>query len=372
MEAIALYKALESHGIDFFSGVPDSLLASFCKAVCEGEASHVAAPNEGAALSLCAGYTLSTGKIGCVYLQNSGIGNLYNPLCALTHPAVYGIPALLVIGWRGQPGKKPDEPQHLHQGKITLETLKILDIPYEILPAETTGEALQGMLKALFQQLAAGKTAALVVEEGALGGEKNGVLHNSATLSREGALGVVLDHAGDSAIIATTGKIARELYEWRERRGEGHERDFLCVGGMGHALSVALGVALGKPARQVLCLDGDGALLMQQGALSMVGTIKPKNLLHVVLNNGVHDTVGGMPHAAPAADYTAIAAACGYINAQRVTDAKALKAALSCPKEGLSFLEILVKPGARSDLGRPKESPQASKIDFCKFLEVPR
>lgn len=373
LDCDAFYQALISSGLSFFAGVPDSLLKDFCAYVTDhaGAGNHIITANEGNAIGLAAGHYLATGNPGMVYMQNSGLGNAVNPLTSLADPDVFGIPMLLLVGWRGEPGKE-DEPQHVKQGKITLSLLESLEIEYSILPAELD-EALTCLNKALDSMQKHSAPYGLVIRKGTF--EPYKLQTQSVTpytLAREDAIRMIVDGLGSrDVIVSTTGKASRELFEYRsflkqERRGQ----DFLVVGSMGHASQIALGIALAKPDIQVFCLDGDGALIMHMGALAVIGTQHPRNLKHIVINNGVHDSVGGQPTVALDIDVVTIAKSCGYSVAVRAETRDELASQLdsfrSC--QGPALLEIRVKRGGRSDLGRPTVTPTVIKEDFMAFL----
>lgn len=367
------YNLLKDNGINFFAGVPDSLLKDFCAYITDHAPSHknILAANEGNALALAAGHYLATGEPGMVYLQNSGLGNLVNPLTSLTDPLVYGIPVLLLIGWRGEPGVR-DEPQHAKQGMITLELLDTLGVPHSILPG-IMADAGKVIKDAARHMRELNEPYGLVVPGGTFAPYS---LRESAVipceLHREDAIKLILSRLDpEDVVISTTGKASREVFEYRELTGEGHRRDFLTVGSMGHASQIALGIALSRPERNVYCLDGDGSLIMHMGSLAIVGEKSPANFKHVILNNGAHDSVGGQPTAAPGMDIPAIASACGYktvLRAETKGDAAAKTVLLkSCP--GPALLEIRVNRGARKDLGRPSTTPAQNKEDFMNFLK---
>lgn len=347
-------KNLTRSGVDFFCGVPDSLLKSFCAYVTDNCGDrHVITANEGGAVGLASGHYLATGKLACVYMQNSGQGNAVNPLASLADPDVYSIPMVLVIGWRGMPGVH-DEPQHVKQGKITIELMKTLGIPVEVLPDDEKKSAavLTRMVKLAKRE---SRPVALIVRKGLFEAYtlKNKNL-DVAKAKRESVIEKLLKSFPENAVIvSTTGMISREVYETRIRLGQGHERDFLTVGSMGHASQIALGIAKAQPKRPVICLDGDGASIMQMGNMAIVGQSGAANLMHIVLNNAAHDSVGGQPTVGGSIDLKKIAAACGYNK-----------------KGAPKFKEIKVAKGARADLGRPKESPQVNKKLFMKMLGV--
>ncbi len=361
-------------GADFYTGVPDSQLKSLCNFLMDryglDPAHHVIAANEGNAVGLAAGYHLVTGKTPVVYLQNSGLGNIVNPAASLLNEKVYGIPCLFIVGWRGEPGVH-DEPQHIFQGEITLPLLDNLDIPAFVMDKATTAEQVRTKLdeyRALFVQ---GKQAAFVVRKGALEYTGKTIYGNSHHMSREEAIGYILAASGDDPVVSTTGKASREVYELRESRGQGHSRDFLTVGSMGHSSSIALGIALQKKDRRVWCLDGDGAALMHLGAMALIGANRPANLIHIVLNNEAHESVGGLPTVAGSLDLPAIALACGYPSAEAVDSSEGLDRALAAAKASkqLAFIEVKCALGARDDLGRPTTTPQENKAAFMAALE---
>ena len=356
----------------FFTGVPDSLLSAFSAAVIrrygEGEG-HIIAANEGNAVGLAAGYHLATGKIPCVYLQNSGVGNIINPVTSLLSPLVYGIPCLFIVGWRGQPGKK-DEPQHAFMGKASLALLEAAGIHTVILARDMDEEQAKSLIREVTALLNRGEAAAILVEKGALTGEAYRPEESQLPLTREAAIAAILEVSKEDPIFCTTGKASRELFELRESRGEGHERDFLTVGSMGHCSCIALGVALQRPSKTHWCIDGDGAVLMHLGALCTVGKSGAKNLIHVVINNGAHESVGGQPTGAADLDLTAFAKAAGYAALYRAADEGALAACLSeiTVGEKPAFLEICCRQGSRAELGRPTTTPAQNKALFMQGL----
>jgi phosphonopyruvate decarboxylase len=362
----ALFETLRRHDVGFFAGVPDSLLANFCAYVDDhgGEKQHVITANEGNAVALAAGYHMATGGIAAVYMQNSGLGNAVNPLTSLADPEVYKLPMLLIIGWRGEPGFK-DEPQHVKQGRVTPGQLDLLEIPYEVLDA---GSDIELMIPRLLETAKRSNApVALLVRKDAFAKYKS--QRKAAGLSemtREHALDVILSLAdSQDLVVSTTGKTSREVFELRVRRGEA-QRDFLTVGGMGHTSSIALGVALGRPDRRVLCLDGDGSVLMHMGALPVIGSLRPLNLVHVVLNNASHESVGGQPTVAGHLDFKALALASGYTRYERATDAESLRNAWQALSQasGPVLLEVRIKQGSRDDLGRPTSTAEENKLAF--------
>ena len=373
IEAADFYTELVAHNTDFFTGVPDSLLKSFC-AYLSGTVKpdkHSIAVNEGAALALACGYHLATGKIPLVYMQNSGIGNAVNPLLSLADSAVYRIPVVLLIGWRGEPGVH-DEPQHITQGRLTLPLLDTMEIPYAVLSNELA-EA-QKQIRQCYQHIQKTNAAfAFVVKKDTFAPYTQTppvAAVEGAVLPRERAIEVIVRAADERGVfIATTGMASRELYEIRRRSGGAGERDFLTVGSMGHASQIALGIALQRPELPVTVLDGDGAVLMHLGALAAIGAHKPRNLCHIVLNNGAHDSVGGQPTIAPLVDLCGIARAAGYPNVYRACTEEALQNAVKVARGGLTFIEAPVLKGARADLGRPKTSPEDNKRLFMHYIQ---
>ena len=347
-------ECLMACGVDFFTGVPDSLLKNFCAYVTDHcGVSHVIAANEGGAVGLASGHYLATGRPALVYMQNSGQGNAVNPLASLADPDVYSIPMVLLVGWRGEPGVH-DEPQHVKQGKITVSLFETMSIPTTVL-ADDECAALQQVELAVQQARTALRPVALIVKKGLFG---DYALQNKkpdiADVKRESAIEEILKTLpADAVVVSTTGMISREVYETRERLGEGHARDFLTVGSMGHASQIALGIAMAQPTRPVFCLDGDGASIMQMGNMAIVGQSSAANMTHIVINNAAHDSVGGQPTVGGAIDLPAIAAACGYNAPGHPT-----------------FRQVLVAKGARKDLGRPKEPPQSNKALFMNTLGV--
>ena len=369
MDAGKFLDILEDLGGAFYTGVPDSLLSPFIDAIVDRYgigARHIVAANEGAAVGLAAGHYLATGNPAVVYMQNSGIGNAMNPICSLLHEKVYAIPVIFVIGWRGEPGTK-DEPQHVFQGEATLRMLELVEIPYAIVAKDSN---LSQDIANFKHHIKNGRSVAFVVKKGALvnGSEKK--YANEALLSREEALKLILGSAKpDDVFVCTTGKLSREVHEYRESVGEGHGRDFLTVGSMGHSLMIALGIALAKPERRVFCLDGDGSMLMHMGGVAVAGVHSPQNLVHVVINNGAHETVGGLPAVSRKLELGGIAMACGYKQKCLAETEAELGAALAAIKDGPVFIEVVCNLLSRADLGRPSYSPIENKKLFMETLK---
>ena len=370
------YETLMSYGIDFYAGVPDSLLKNLCAYITDHteDNHHIIAANEGGAMGLAAGHYLATGKAACVYMQNSGEGNIINPLASLTDKDVYHIPVLLVIGWRGKPGVH-DEPQHVKQGKVTTGLLNVMGIDYEVLSKDEDKAAKQ--IEKAAKALQNKDVFALVIEKDTFEDyklQKNE--QNDLTMSREEAIQTVAAALGEKdCIVSTTGMISRELFEYRSAMKQGHERDFLTVGSMGHASQIALGIALAQPDRKVWCFDGDGASIMHMGNMAIVANKTPKNYIHVVFNNGAHDSVGGQPTVGLHIDLPAVAKAVGYKVVMSVDSKEELEKQLSTLNSQLStiegpiLLEIRVRKGNRKDLGRPTTTPIQNKEALMEFLK---
>lgn len=365
-------ESLAAKGIDFFAGVPDSLLKNVCAFISDtlDDRHNIIAANEGGAIGLAAGHYLATGHIPCVYMQNSGEGNAINPLASLTDREVYNIPVLLVIGWRGEPGVH-DEPQHVKQGKVTIPLLDAMGIRNEILSQDE--EDFRRQLDEAVRYLTeTGEAFALIVRKNTFEPyslQRNEV--NEYPLSREEAIRTVASSLGPKdVIVSTTGMISRELFEYRAAKGQGHERDFLTVGSMGHASQIALGIALERTDRKVWCFDGDGAVLMHLGSMAIVADKAPANFVHVVFNNGAHDSVGGQPTVGLKVSLTEIAKAVGYKEAFLATDAEELNAALKRLNDysGPVLLEVRVHRGNRKDLGRPTTTPVQNRDALMSFL----
>lgn len=360
---------LRENGIDCFAGVPDSLLKNICAYITDHfDAQHnIIAANEGAAVGLAAGHYLATSQPTCVYMQNSGEGNIINPIASLTDPEVYNIPVLLLIGWRGRPGVH-DEPQHVKQGKVTTGLLNTMGINFDVLSKEED-KAEKQIAKAI-KALQNKEVYALVIEKDTFEDYKlQNVEVNDLTMSREEAIQTVAAALGEKdCIVSTTGMISRELFEYRAAMNQGHERDFLTVGSMGHASQIALGIAMAKPDRKVWCFDGDGAAIMHMGSMAIVANKAPQNYVHVVFNNGAHDSVGGQPTVGLKIDLPAVAKAVGYKEAISVDNKEALVGVLKDIAEGPILIEVKVKKGNRKDLGRPTTTPIQNKEALMSFL----
>ena len=367
-------KLVEIIGSDFYTGVPDSQLKALCNYLMATYGidphHHVIAANEGNCTALAAGYHLATGKVPVVYMQNSGEGNIINPVASLLNDRVYAIPVVFIVGWRGEPGIH-DEPQHIYQGEVTVKLLGDMDIKPFVIGKDTTDDEVAVAMDEFKSILATGKDVAFVIRKGALTDAPKVEYKNDNHMIREEIIQHIVKASGEDPIISTTGKASRELFETRVANGQSHKYDFLTVGSMGHSSSIALGVAINKPEQRIWCVDGDGAVLMHMGSMAVLGSNKPKNLIHVVINNGAHETVGGMPTAVGSMDVAAAARACGYPRAVTVSDPASLDAALESAKEAgqLSLIEVKCSIGARSDLGRPTTTAKENKEQFMKYLQ---
>lgn len=367
-------KFTEILGAEFYVGVPDSQLKPLCNYLMKNfgidNQHHIIAANEGNCVAVAAGYNLATGKIPAVYLQNSGEGNIVNPVLSLASQKVYAIPIIFVIGWRGEPNIH-DEPQHIHQGAVTLKILQDLDIEYFIVDEKTSENDLKSARENFQKSLAQGKQVAFVIRKNALSYDEKIIYANENTLTREESIAKILESAGEDIIVATTGKAGREVFMLRDLRGESHSKDFLTVGSMGHCSSIALGIALNCPQKNIWCIDGDGAFLMHMGAAAVIGACSPKNFIHIVINNSAHESVGGMPTVAKNLDLISIAKACNYKNIFSADTRPTLEKILNelTTSEKPAFVEIKCAIGSRKDLGRPTISPLENKIAFCQTLQ---
>ncbi len=361
---------------EFFAGVPDSLLQPMCNYLmdhCTLGKDHIIAPNEGTAVALAAGYYMAHKKVPVVYLQNSGLGNILNPVVSLLNDKVYAFPCVFFVGYRGEPNVK-DEPQHIFQGEITLQLLNDMNIETYIIDKSTTENDVLQALERFTPLLNEGKQVAFVVKKGAFEYDNNRVYANDFCLRREEILEHIVRVSGTDPVVSTTGKASRELFEIREKNGQTHSSDFLTVGSMGHSASIAFKIAQEKRDTTVWCIDGDGAILMHMGALAMIGSSDVHNLIHIVINNSAHETVGGVPTVASKIDLCAIAKGCGYQNTVCVRTPLALDLALENAKScnQLTFIEVLCAIGARQDLGRPTISAKQCGLNFMEYISKER
>lgn len=373
MKVEKFVEGIKSMGIEMYAGIPDSTLRVLCDRLNkEKTIKHYTPADEGAAAALAMGEYLASGRIGCVYMQNSGIGNIINPLTSLAHSEVYGIPILFLIGWRGEPGKK-DEPQHKFMGRITEKLLVDLEIGYSILDENTSERDFEVILLLAKKYMADDRQYALLIKTDFFEAEEESHYVNRYSINREEAIRLILESADSRAcFITTTGKISREAYEQSEIIFGSHERIFMTVGGMGYASLVAVGIALYQKSRRIYCLDGDGAVLMHMGNMAFSGQLRLENLVHICLNNEAHESVGGMPTGVGSFSYAEMALKAGYQYAARVSTFDELKKELHLinKRRESIFLEICVRISSRKDLGRPRESPEENKDQFIKCLKM--
>lgn len=371
LEVKEFYDALIDNSIDFFAGVPDSLLKDICGYIVDETPSNknFITANEGAAIALGVGYHISTGKVPLIYLQNSGLGNAINPLLSLADKEVYSIPLILLIGWRGEPGIK-DEPQHIKQGRIQNALLSAMEIPYRII--DSTSKNIPSIIREISNTAKRIQApVAIVVRKGTFSPYKlTSKINLNYEMSREKAIEIILDHLPNkSIIISTTGKASREVYEYRERKMQRHDNDFLTVGSMGHSSQIALGISLNTN-RKVICLDGDGALIMHMGSLGIIGKYAPRNFYHILLNNGAHESVGGQATVGFDVDFASIALGCGYKQAYTASGLKEFREILQNVEnfDGPIFFEVKVNKESRVDLGRPKSTPVDNKSELMREI----
>lgn len=372
MQVAKLMQVIEKLGVNTIGGVPDSTLQEFCNYLQAPECSliHVPTADEGAAVGLAVGNYLGSGQPACVYMQNSGMGNVVNPITSLTSKEVYHIPVLYIIGWRGEPGKH-DEPQHKFMGEITTDLLELLNIDYSVLTKDTTDAQLEEYYLKAKTAFAQKDQYAIIVKKGAFEKEIGTGYSNQFKLCREDAIQTIIEEIEeDDLLVTTTGKISREAYEQSDIVKGRHNNLFLTVGGMGHSAMIAYGLAKQQPGRKIYCLDGDGALLMHTGSMLNIGSSPVENMVHICLNNESHESVGGMRTCAVKTDFAKIAEIAGYMKVFTVYTKEDLIKYLQIAK-GLSelvFIEVKVALGARENLGRPKESAVENKEQFMKFI----
>jgi len=366
---------LKRSNVEFITGVPDTLLNDFCLSVDDQwpQEHHIIAANEGNAVGLAAGYHLASNSVPLVYMQNSGIGNTLNPLVSLTNKDVYGIPMILLIGWRGDPSIN-DWPQHKKQGELTTVLLDDLDIPYKI-PEDDLGDVVASFDWAIKTAKENSSPVAIIAKKGIFErGEKEdaSTLPSIYNLTRETAMECIIDSIPeDSICVATTGRAARELHALRDFKKMGHDRDFLNVGAMGHASSIATGIAISKKDNLVVCFDGDAGAIMHLGSFTTSGLIKQNNLLHIVLNNGAHESVGGQPSAGFNSNLTGIAKNSGYNTIDSPVKTKeeledAVKKALK--NSGPNFIEVFIRKGMRSEMPKLIVDHKALKNSLMSSL----
>ncbi len=362
---------LFDEGVSFFAGVPDSLLKDFCACVTASvkKEDHVITSNEGAAIGLAIGRHIGSGELPMVYLQNSGLGNIVNPLLSLASPQVYGIPMLILLGWRGEPGVK-DEPQHVHQGSAMIDMLDSMNVPSIILSNDFE-EASKQTKNAARQSKKLSAPIALIARKGIFKDYEIDKVKSNMEMKREDAIIEAINSIEpNAAVISTTGMASRELFEYRALKEMGHSRDFLTVGGMGHANQIGLGLASSQPNRPVYCFDGDGAALMHMGSLAIIGQSRRDNFIHILINNGVHGSVGGQPTVGFEIDFCKIAEACGYSYTAKIKKRNKIKEAIEKSRQikGPCFIEIQTSPENKKNIGRPTSTPKENKEELIKFL----
>lgn len=375
MKASEFITSIKKLGIETIIGVPDSTLKQFCDEIQMNPQGlkHFTPANEGAAIGFAVGEYLASGRPACVYMQNSGIGNTINPICSLANNDVYGIPMLLIVGWRGEPGVK-DEPQHVFQGKITCELLDTVNIPYSMIDANTSLEDMEYIIDMAKEAFSQDEQYAIVVKKNTFEKGEKFIWNNGNSLVREDALGeIVRTVPKDTCIISTTGKISREVYERSNDILGTHDNVFMTVGGMGHASMIAYGIAERKQNKQILCIDGDGAALMHMGAMAFIASHAPRNYYHIVINNQAHESVGAMPTDCRGISFAEVAKTLGYKEAyviEQLEDVKKISEDMAQKKEGPILYEIKVSLDSRADLGRPKETARENKEAYMEFMSL--
>lgn len=367
------FESLQENDVTKFFGVPDSLLKNICAYISDfsSDTDHLITSNEGSAVALAAGHYLATGRVPLVYMQNSGFGNAINPLLSLADPEVYGIPMLIMVGWRGEPGIK-DEPQHIKQGKIMLPIIEACGLDCTIFDKDSKDYKTKIRL-AIEQAKTNTKPHILLIKKDTFGSYIKKNLKNTVTsLSREQAIDLIISSADPKDLfISTTGMASRELFELRSKKNHPHYYDFLTVGSMGHASIIALGISQNTK-KPVFCIDGDGAAIMHLGNMTSIGQSQSKNLIHIILNNAAHDSVGGQPTSADSIDLPLIAKACGYRTWLSIDKAEEIASKIKYlkSKSGPHFLEIKISKGSRKDLGRPTVKPSENKEDFMQNILI--
>lgn len=360
------YDYLVMKNLDFFVGVPDSLLKNLCACIKENSDSkhNIISANEGNAIAIACGYHMSSNKYAVVYMQNSGIGNTVNPLLSLADEEVYNIPMLLIIGWRGEPGKK-DEPQHVKQGKLTLPLLETMGIEYMIL-----GKNYQEQIDRCYQYMKeTNKPIALIIRKDSFTDYNITKEKNDYVLTREQSLDTIIEELNnDDFIVSTTGKTSREIFEIREKNKQGHSNDFLTVGSMGHTASIAFGLCLNTD-KNIYCIDGDGSFIMHMGGLAVIAQNPCDNFKYILINNGAHESVGGQPTVAFNIKINEILKAVGFKEVYQATTQEEIKEAINKMKNySMSALIVYTKQGSRKDLGRPTTTPIENKEALMKKL----
>ena len=370
IDPYSFFDILSSNNIDFYTGVPDSAMKEFCHVISEKTTiqNHIISANEGTALGIATGYHLATGKIPFVYMQNSGFGNAINPLTSLVNEEVYSIPLLMMIGWRGEP-ETIDAIQHEKDGRIQIDLLESLDLPYLVFPQKNR-DIVEQITEAVKHVRTHNSPFVLLLRRHSFDKvEKNNIIQTY--ISREESIEKILQLIPkDSIVVSTTGKTSRELHECKTRLGQTEDREFLVVGSMGHASSIALGISV-RNKKDIYCLDGDGALIMHMGALSTIGKHGSTNFKHILLNNQVHDSVGGQPTSSDIMDYSKLSESVAYNSFFKISSTENFEEIFIkfINSKGPSLLEIQISPGSRNDLSRPQKSLAKAKLDFMHFVQ---
>jgi len=376
MKAELLTLCIKQLGIETLTGVPDSTLKEFCDYINSEDTGlvHYTAPNEGSAVGIATGVYLSTGKPACVYMQNSGIGNTVNPVTSIANAEVYNIPILFIVGYRGALGLK-DEPQHKFMGRITEKMFDCLEIEYKVIDNNITELELKDIFSRIKNVLSNKKQFSLIIKKDTFEKRANAAYPNGYKLNREYVISEIMKKITENdLVVSTTGKISREVYEQSNLILKNHNQCFLTVGGMGHASMIAFGIAEKSPNKRVICLDGDGAALMHLGNLAFIGNRKVGNLVHICLNNDAHESVGGMPTAAPNFKYAETAKVCGYSDVFVIRTADEFNIIMNYFNNlrKSTFIEIKVANESRDDLARPKESALDNAINFMNYISKER
>ncbi|OGK14334.1 phosphonopyruvate decarboxylase [Candidatus Roizmanbacteria bacterium RIFCSPLOWO2_01_FULL_38_12] len=352
----------------FITGVPCSFLKPFLSDITDKkDIEHIFATNEGEAVAIATGYYLATGNIPLVYMQNSGLGNAINALTSLCAQLVYSIPLVIFLTWRGKPGVK-DEPQHALMGQIMIELLETLRIPYEF--ASDKPYEMKMKLSALKDEAMSHKHPTVMIFSSSLFNDISKKTEKNILfpMSREDVLEAILKLTQNNPIVSTTGKTSRELFELREKHNMSHKYDFLAVGSMGHTASIGLGIAL-NTAKDVFIIDGDGSILMKMGILATIGHYKPRNLIHIIVDNESYESTGAQPSVSNRISWKPILEGSGYKSILLVMKKEELECLDFSVLKKPCAVVIKVHPGSRKDLGRPTATPIENKKQFMKYLK---
>lgn len=369
MKASEFVSLLEKEHLTFFTGVPCSNLKDFLNFIHSQShgIEHVAATSEGEAVGIASGYHFATKRVPVIYMQNSGLGNTVNPLTSLMDKDVYSIPAILLVSWRGEPGEK-DEPQHKKMGKITLDLLKTLGVPHELINPDIKKTRLI-VKKLKSRAVKENKPMALVIRTDSIEKNKDIPGTASALLTREEVIAILLPKIGNNPVVTTTGKTSRELFELREKANMSHANDFLTVGSMGCAASIGVGIALHSK-KNIFVIDGDGAVLMKMGTLALIGHYALHNFIHIIIDNGSYESTGGQPTISGKLNWKQLLLSTGYKTVQIVKTRSELSNVRFSRNENPTALVVYTKPGSRKDLGRPTGTPVQNKKEFMRFLRA--